>query len=53
MRFVACAGALLLPAMAVAQVDPKCEGIEQPSDYDEQTQQDFICLLYTSDAADD
>ena len=42
MRFVACAGALLLPAMAVAQVDPKCEGIEQPSDYDEQTQQDFM-----------
>lgn len=35
-------GALLLPSLAAAQVDPRCEGLEKPLDYDEQTQQDYL-----------
>ncbi|MCO4747802.1 MAG: hypothetical protein KC912_23605 [Proteobacteria bacterium] len=36
------ATALLFPTLAAAQVDPRCADIEQPADYDERTQQDFM-----------
>lgn len=32
----------LASTQAYAQVDPKCQGIEMPDDYDEQAQQDFL-----------
>lgn len=34
--------ALLAPATALAEVDPKCADLEQPANYDEQVQQDFL-----------
>jgi hypothetical protein len=40
-RFVALFAASLLATPAHAEVDPRCEGLPKPADYDEQTQQDF------------
>jgi hypothetical protein len=33
---------LALPAVAHAEIDPKCAGLPIPDDYDEQVQQDFL-----------
>jgi hypothetical protein len=33
---------LVLGPQALAQVDPKCQGLEMPEGYDEQAQQDFL-----------
>lgn len=35
------AAMLLVPGLAQAEVDPKCEGLPKPADYDEQVQQDY------------
>lgn len=36
----------LWAAVALATVDPRCEGLPKPADYDEQTQQDFLSNYY-------
>ena len=33
---------LLIPGLAQASIDPKCEGIPKPDDYNEQVQADFL-----------
>lgn len=35
-------GALCLPNLALASIDPKCASLPRPADYDEQVQQDFL-----------
>lgn len=37
---------LLGTSVALAEIDPKCEGLPKPGDYDEQVQQDFQANYY-------
>lgn len=41
-KYLALSACLLLPSLALASIDPKCQGLDQPVDYDEQVQQDFL-----------
>jgi hypothetical protein len=43
--------ALSLSSSALAEVDPKCEGLPIPDDYDEQVQQDFQANYYALTAS--
>lgn len=42
LRNTAFALALIAPVVARAEIDPKCAGLPKPSDYDEQTQGDYL-----------
>ena len=52
MRILATLVGLLLPSLALATgIDPACEDIPKPDDYDEQLQQDFLMNYYALTAS--
>ncbi len=46
MRSMLVLAMVVAPTLAMAEIDPRCEGLARPADYDEQVQQDFQANYY-------